>query len=49
MYKAMDKGDETKVVGRWLYIGEHRYNSENISEDLANEMNTGSNKQITTY
>ena len=39
MYKARDKGDEAKVVGRWLYIGEQRYNSENIPDDLVQEQN----------
>ena len=40
MRKAKDKGDEAKVVGRWLYIGGQRYNSENIPEDLLNELVT---------
>ena len=39
MCKARDKGDEAKVVGRWLYIGEQRYNSENILEDLVQGRN----------
>ena len=36
---ARDKGDEAKVVSRWLYIGEQRYNSENIPEDLVQGRN----------
>ena len=27
LYKARDRGDEAKVVGRWLYIGEQTCNS----------------------
>jgi len=39
MYAARGKGYEAKVVGRWLHIGEEKYNSENIPEELmAKEM-----------
>ena len=39
MYAARGKGHEAKVVGRWLHIGEEKYNSENIPEELMDERN----------
>ena len=45
MHKAKKKGDEAKVVGRWLHIGGQRYNSENIPEHLLNELDTAGNNE----
>ena len=44
MYAARGKGYEAKVVGRWLHtrIGEEKYNSENIPEELMDERNDNS-------
>ena len=39
MYAARGKGHEAKVVGQWLHIGEEKYNSENIPEELVDERN----------
>ena len=34
MFKAKEQGSETKVVGRYLYIGELKYDVTNIPEDF---------------
>ena len=34
MFKAKEQGSEAKVVGRYLYIGELKYDVTNIPEDL---------------
>ena len=44
LFKSRDKAnddDEAKVIGRRLYIGEQRFNSENIPGDLVHEQNDG--------
>ena len=33
-FKAKEKGSEAKVVGRYLYIGELKYDVTNIPEDF---------------
>ena len=34
MFKAKEQGSEAKVVGRYLYIGELKYDVTNIPEDF---------------
>ena len=34
MFKAKEKGLQAKVVGRFLHIGERKYNVTNVPEDL---------------
>ena len=34
MFKAKEQGSEAKVVGRYLYIGELKYDVANIPEDF---------------
>ena len=34
MFKAKEQGSEANVVGRYLYIGEIKYDVTNIPEDL---------------
>ena len=34
MFKAKEQGLQAKVVGRFLHIGERKYNVTNVPEDL---------------
>ena len=34
MFKAKEQGSEAKVVGRYLYIGELKYDVTNVPEDF---------------